>query len=466
MTDPAVALALEKRRQKKKPVATDVSPAIPTPEPGFQFGEMAGNVIPSGQKYFGDLLNAVLHPIDTGKAIAGTVAGFAQKLPGAEQVLEPITKPLQSAGVDTNAEPYADALVNFYTKRYGSVDAALETLEGDPVGALADASSVLSGLGFSKASAATNPLSIVKNTLKAAAKAATPKGLPAKMYESAAKFGTTIPAAERRAMVQTALQNRLNLTSNGLDRLETLIAGYNDDLSGLIKTAEANGATIPKSNLFRHMAELKARRGGVRVNAGADLSAIDDIITKFDDHLKSIDKTDLTPSEVQAFKVDLYDQINWDAKNLTGTPVKQDTFKALARGAKDELEDVSPEVSFVNEDLGKLYDLQAPLSRAVARIENRNTIPLTAPIEVGAGAGIGSMLGGATGGAIGGAAGGVAALLGIPQLKGANAIRLQKLIDSGYVETLMRNNPLMSNASLAAALTERIKEEDQSGKTR
>jgi hypothetical protein len=439
------------------------TPEQPEAEPGFQLGEMAGNIIPSGKQYFGSLLNAALHPIETGKAVIGAPVGLLQKLPGAPEVMEPITKGLEYVGANSNFEPYADALIDFYVKRYGSVESALDTIEKDPVGALADASTVLGVTGFPKASAATNPVSIVKNTLKAAAKAATPRGLPGKMYESAAKFGTTIPAAERQAIVQTALKNRLNLTTTGLDKLQGLISGYNDDLSKLIQTAEQRGATIPKSSLYRYIAELKTRRGGVKVNAGADLQAIDDIIAKFDDHLSSLGKTDLTPSEVQAFKVDLYDQINWDARNLTGTPVKQETYKTLARGAKDELEGVSPEVSFVNEDLGKLYDLQPALSRSVARIENRNTIPLTAPIEVGAGAGVGSMLGGPVGGMVGGTAGGIAALLGIPQIKGMNAIQLQKLVDSGFAELLLKNNPGMSAASLAAALAERVKEEDRQG---
>lgn len=458
----------------------------PADESGFQFGEMAGNIVPSGKQYLGSFLNAALHPVQTvkGMASAGTgaaqyandaVSGVTGLVPDfigkpAKEVATRLVPGLSAASTiagatDEDYRPYAKAVKDFYVNRYGSVDKALETIESDPVGALADASSVLS-IVAPNAGAAVNPLNIVKNSLKVTAKALIPKGLPERMYASAAKFSTTIPAAERSAMVRTALQNKLNLSSKGVEKLESLIAGYNDDISNLIQKAQQSGKTIPKRDLFQHIAELKARRGGVKWNAGSDLTYIDDAVQQFDDYLTSIGKVDLTPSDVQGLKVDLYKIIDWDAGNQTLTPVKDDLLRTVARGAKDELENVSPEIGLTNDQLGPLYDLQPNLSRSASRIENRNLIGLQAPVQTGVGAAIGNAVAGPPGAMVGGGVGTAASILGLPKISGANAIRLQQLIDDGYVQTIMRNNPGISAVQLSAILAERIRESDQKEKQR
>jgi len=484
VTDPAIELARKKLKDRKRESETLIAQTAPPPpagSDGFQFGEMAGNVIPSGKQYLSSFINAAMHPVQTVKGMARAGAGAAQyandaassvtglfpdiigqPAKGVANTLIPGLSAVSTVAgaADEDYRPHAKAISDFYVKRYGSVDNALATIESDPVGALADASSVLS-LVSPNVGAAINPLNIVKNSLKVSAKALIPKGLPQRMYASAAKFGTTIPAAERAVMVQTALKNKLNLSSKGVEKLEGLISQYNDDVSNLIQKAEQSGKTIPKRNLFQHIAELKTRRGGVKWNAGSDLSYIDDAVQKFDDYLASIGKTDLTPSEVQGLKVDLYKVIDWDAGNQTLTPVKDDLLRSVARAAKDELEDVSPEIGLTNAELGPLYDLQPNLSRSASRIENRNLIGLQAPVQTGVGAALGNAVAGPPGAMVGGGVGTAVSIAGLPKISASNAIRLQQLLDDGYIQTIMRNNPGISAVELSAVLAERIRESGQ-----
>lgn len=85
--------------------------------------------IHSGQEYFSNTAQALLHPVQTVKGIGNIVLGTVQKaIPG--------TQP---------QEVYADAVGDFIQRRYGNVEKALETLKHDPVGTMADASMALSG---------------------------------------------------------------------------------------------------------------------------------------------------------------------------------------------------------------------------------------------------------------------------------------------------------------------------------
>jgi hypothetical protein len=117
-----------------QPQAAPAAPAAkPAAQPGF-----VDNVISSGKQFGGNLLNAALHPLDTVDALAKTGAGFAQKvLP--QSITSPWLKPGETA---TNYQPYADALIQHYKNRYGSVDSIKNTLYTDPVGAAADVATV------------------------------------------------------------------------------------------------------------------------------------------------------------------------------------------------------------------------------------------------------------------------------------------------------------------------------------
>lgn len=101
------------------------------------------NVIPSAGKLVGDYAQALLHPIDTAKAVADVGAGAIRA--GAAQVLpESVMGTLDNlGGAGENSQRAADAATavgRFYGDRYGSVEGFKRSIAEDPVGVAADVS--------------------------------------------------------------------------------------------------------------------------------------------------------------------------------------------------------------------------------------------------------------------------------------------------------------------------------------
>ncbi|MEM8575521.1 MAG: lytic transglycosylase domain-containing protein [Pseudomonadota bacterium] len=89
----------------------------------------AENFVPSAKQFGSDMLSIVTDPVGTAQSIGKVAAGGVSKLiPG-----------------DQGYEEYADAVGQFFVDRYGSVEAAKRTMAEDPVGFLADVSTVMTG---------------------------------------------------------------------------------------------------------------------------------------------------------------------------------------------------------------------------------------------------------------------------------------------------------------------------------
>lgn len=381
---------------------------------GFSFGEMLSNVPSSAKAFAGNIWDAITNPKQTLEGVGALGAGTAQlandQIPGAAI---PFTAgsllglPIDSPQQDYRGAP--NALAGAYKDRYGSVDQALNTLEGDPVGAMADASILASPAA--KVAGALNPLSIPGKVVKAGAKAL-PKDLPARMYERTAKWSTTLDDAERASLTETALAYGLPPSAKGVDKLHSIIRDLNGHIDDLIKTADASGKTVPRSAIYKHLKKLRQESGGLNIDAPANLKAIDRIVGRFEEYAKTALPERLSASQLQKFKKSTYDLINWDAKHLQGTPIREATLKAVARGAKEGVEQVAPNVKEINAALSDLYELQPHLQRVASRLGNRQVIPLSAPGEVGLGTALGAYAGGPTGAAVGGGFGTLAALSG------------------------------------------------------
>jgi len=92
--------------------------------------EMAKNIPSSAAKLAGDIVSPIAHPIETAKSIGQLGASLAAK-----------------AGIGNASPEMANAVGAYFADRYGGVDNVLNTLKEDPVGLIADVSTVLSGGG-------------------------------------------------------------------------------------------------------------------------------------------------------------------------------------------------------------------------------------------------------------------------------------------------------------------------------
>lgn len=161
--------------------------AAPTPAGEPQWRDMLSNLLPSATRFVGGLKEAITSPVQTIGTVLDAAAGGlrnitpeplrnvmdkADKAPGSM-----LTDP--QAGV--RASKTADAIGQVYKDRYGGADKIKNTLITDPVGAVADVSTVfgLGGAGLkaaglpgatalNTASRATNPLSLLAPVAKGA----------------------------------------------------------------------------------------------------------------------------------------------------------------------------------------------------------------------------------------------------------------------------------------------------------
>ena len=119
------------RRQGKSPEQAFAGQPEQLNSSNFSLEETMKNIPSSAGRFLGGLANIVAHPIQTIKTLGGVAAGTVEKLIPGQQA----------------EEKYIDGLVDIYKERYGGVDKALNTLEQDPIGVLADLSTILTGGG-------------------------------------------------------------------------------------------------------------------------------------------------------------------------------------------------------------------------------------------------------------------------------------------------------------------------------
>jgi hypothetical protein len=106
----------------------DETPTRAEPKSLAGFGK---NVVKSGTKFFGSLMDAAFSPWETTKTLGKTALGTAELLIPGEQ----------------GYEQYPRAIGQEYAQRYGGGQNILDTLYNDPVGVVADVSTLAGGVG-------------------------------------------------------------------------------------------------------------------------------------------------------------------------------------------------------------------------------------------------------------------------------------------------------------------------------
>lgn len=272
-------------------------------------------------------------------------------------------------------------------------------------------------LGSAAGKALSGAPSLVSALKKAVGKVA-PAKAPEKLFEQVAKFRTTIPAKKRSELVNTALDEGISPTREGLTKLDDTINELNNQIDAILTSATNEGIAIPKGQIFKELKQVRKEIGGVKFNAAKDIKRLNRIVGAFDEQLKRLGKDTITPLELQSFKKDLYQRINFDAKQGSTTFLNEKVEKAVARGARNALGKLDPKINAINQREGALIALRSELPKTVSRIENRDIIGLGGAAKIGAGA--------VLGGELGAVAGAGAAFLGAPLRKANLAIALRQ----------------------------------------
>lgn len=432
---------------------------VPAPQQeGSLLGDMASSALPS---LYRNTIEPLTHPWETSKAIGNLAVGAVNKMtPGVQQ-----------------GEGAVDALIENYKQTYGNIEGIEQTLRTDPFRFLSDASMFMGGGGAAlrgagtvsgvnplvsagkatqKAGMAIDPLMASKNVVKGAVSKMIPEGMPQSMYEGAGKFSTTIPAADRAAMVQTALDERIPLTKKGVKKIRQIQKGLSSELDALIAQSLERGESVPVYKVAKLLEPLRDELGGFKLNRVKDLQKVRATSKEFFESLEAEGKTHVSAKELQAFKTDAYKNINWNEMKGKVDPTKNRINKAMAKAAKEEIETLAPETKDINRRWGELADLSAPHERATARVGNRDIMGIRGPLSVGALGGIGGSQAAGTFGAIAGGIGGAAlTLMDNPRFKATLGIKLNDMKTRKLFDTMTINNPLPWAAGQMSRIPER-----------
>lgn len=408
----------------------------------FQFSgkeaikNLPGSIVEEGKNVIG----AITQPIQTLKGISNLALGIAEKA---------------TDGVQSH-EKYADALSDYYANKYGSKDAFLQELQNNPASILSDISMFVTGgasgaakvASLSKVGAKTapalekvakvgtaiDPLNLAANTAMYGASKAIPTSVAPMMYESAAKFSTTLSPAERTRITETALKNQIPLDYSGLGKVQSKLTDLGDKMDNLITNATDQNIKIPATKVLESLKDVKKQSGGFKIEAAQDIKEINDIEKQFKTYLKQNKITSVTPQQLQEFKADAYKRIDFGRAPEKPSLAKEQAYRSMAESARTSLEGFMPELRDINAQYGALKELQPNLQRAVGRIENRDLLGLGATAKTGAG--------GALGGIPGALVGFGQSLLDSPKVKGKAALELYKKQNQGlgmFLDNSARN---------------------------
>jgi len=272
-----------------------------------------------------------------------------------------------------------------------------------------------------RAGALVEPFNVIKQGLQAGR--VLPDSVPQKLYESSAKYSTTLPPEQRRALVETGLGNRLTPNRRGVEKGASVLSDLDNQIDVLVEQAESTGNRVHKNVLFKYLSESRDKFGGPKLDAASDLGRIDQVARAFDEHLKSIGQEYLSPKEIQEFKKGVYARINYDKKAGRTREAVEHAQKGMARSAKEEMEKLSPDLKDTNRKWGDMREWLDQSERSAGRIENRDVLGIGVPIKAVAGSAIG--------GDAGGVMGLVQGLADSPTLKARIAIGMRKLKEDG-----------------------------------
>lgn len=215
-------------------------------------------------------------------------------------------------------------------------------------------------------------------------------GSPEEIYQSALKPSTTFSLEKRARILKTGIDERIPVNQKGLTKARNVIEQIKSEVDARIAaaTAESN-PSVPTAAIAERIEQVKPRFQTVAPES--DINALESLKQQFlDKYGESI-----PIAEAQKVKQNTYRQLKDKAYGEQKTAATEGE-KALARGLKEELEKIVPELKALNQREGSVIALEKSLTRAVGRINNHQMF------------GIGTPAMGALGYAVGGAPGAAA----------------------------------------------------------
>ena len=361
-----------------------------------------------------------------------TIKNLYKVVVGVKGLLTPGEQPEEEA---------ARAVGKYFADRYGGIENLKTTVKTDPVGFMADVSMLLTGAGgvaaripgiigttakvASKVGGMIEPFNVAKQGLRMI-----PKGIAPKLYESSAKFSTTIPPAERVKIVESALTNKILPNAKGVEKAKKAIEDINTQIDSMISQVGEGGLQVPIQSLFKEWPKLldEATLSGKPLS---NQKTINLIRNQIEEANLRVGRTGLTPPQLQTLKKKIYKDLESYYEKSRAAPASIEAQKAVARSAKESLENLIPEIKGLNAKEGILIELRDAIEKSAARVSNRDLLGIGIPLKAGGAGMIGGIVGGGVGAGIGSLSGLVLGILDTPIVKSKLAVVINTLKTRG-----------------------------------
>jgi hypothetical protein len=170
-----------------------------------------------------------------------------------------------------------------------------------------------------------------------------------------------------RALVKTLLDEGVNVTQRGIEKLQALFASTNDEIAQLVRNAPGS---VKKTDVAARTLTT-ANKLAQQTNPTSDLRAVGETVEEFINHPVYSGKT-LSVPEAQAMKVGTYRQIGKKYGEQSSASVEAQ--KALARGLKEEVASEVPGISALNAKDSQIMAAMDAVGRRVAVAGNRDPV--------------------------------------------------------------------------------------------
>lgn len=194
-----------------------------------------------------------------------------------------------------------------------------------------------------------------------------PRVMQAAVKPTLKMLGDVVKGREVPKVVETLLEEGVNVTPAGYQKLQALLNTSTAERNQLLSDAVAAGAPSVRPLAVAGRLSETAQQFGRQVNPSADLDAISRAGQEF---LDVHGGTDIPIEEANALKQGTYQVLKKKYGQLGSADVEAQ--KALARGLKEELETLVPGVDLANQRVGDLSQALAAVGRRVAIQSNRD----------------------------------------------------------------------------------------------
>jgi hypothetical protein len=229
-----------------------------------------------------------------------------------------------------------------------------------------------------RAAAFTDPVNIAKQATAGMVRGMIPESMPIDLYRSALK-APTHQYAEQRPALQAGLDAGIYPTPGGLADVENTIDLLSSKVNGILATSQLRGNPIARTDIAKTLDSVYATLDTI---PGSNKKIVDKIKADLLDPSRG---PAMSIDEVQAMKKNIYKTLKDSAYGSMKTE-KVEALKAVARGAKEAIATIFPEVASINAQESLFLKLEPIIERAAGRISNRDVMGIGTPIAGGAGA--------------------------------------------------------------------------------